>query len=124
MIKSKNIDDSMLISQLVVHGMQEKKGSDIVRLDLRNINSSVSDYFVICHAETSSQMRALADSVEAEVFKGAKQHPWRVEGYANGEWILIDYVDVVVHVFKTDKRQYYGIEDLWGDAKFENYKSA
>lgn len=124
MIKSKNIDDSMLISQLVVHGMQEKKGSDIVRLDLRNINSSVSDYFVICHAETSTQMRALADSVEAEVFKGVKQHPWRVEGYANGEWILIDYVDVVVHVFKTDKRQYYGIEDLWGDAKFENYKSA
>ncbi|HLT42329.1 MAG TPA: ribosome silencing factor [Sphingobacteriaceae bacterium] len=124
MIKSKNIDDSLLISQLVVHGMQEKKGNDIVRLDLRNINSSVSDYFVICHAETATQMRALADSVEAEVFKGTKQNPWRVEGYANGEWILLDYVDVVVHVFKTDKRQYYGIEDLWGDAKFENYKSA
>src|SRR5690554_5633461 len=124
MIKSKKNDDSMLISQLVVHGMQEKKGNDIVRLDLRNINSSVSDYFVICHAETSTQMRALADSVETEVFKGTKQHPWRVEGYANGEWILLDYVDVVVHVFKTDKREYYGIEDLWGDAKFENYKSA
>jgi ribosome-associated protein len=124
MIKSKKTDDSMLISQLVVHGMQEKKGNDIVRLDLRKINSSVSDYFVICHAESSTQMRALADSVEAEVFKGTKQHPWRVEGYVNGEWILLDYVDVVVHIFKTDKRQYYGIEDLWGDAKFENYKSA
>jgi ribosome-associated protein len=124
MIKSKKVDDSMLISELVVHGMQEKKGNNIVRLDLRNINSSVSDYFVICHAETSTQMRALADSVEAEVFKGTQQHPWRVEGYANGEWILLDFVDVVVHIFKTEKREYYGIEDLWGDAKFENYKSA
>ena len=124
MIKSKKIEDSVLISQLVVHGMQEKKGNEIVRLDLRNINSSVSDYFVICHAESSTQMRALADSVEAEVYKGSQQHPWRVEGYSNGEWILLDYIDVVVHIFKTDKREYYGIEDLWGDAKFENYKSA
>lgn len=114
----------MLISNLVVHGMQEKKGNDIARLDLRNINSSVSDYFVICHADSSNQMRALADSVEEEVFKGSKQRPWRVEGYSNGEWILLDYVDVVVHIFKSDKREYYGIEDLWGDAKTERYKSA
>lgn len=124
MVKNKKVDDSMLLSQFVVHGMQEKKGNDIVRLDLRNINSSVSDYFVICHAESATQMRAIADSIEAEVYKGVQQRPWRVEGYANGEWILLDYVDVVVHIFKTDKREYYGIEDLWGDAKFENYKSA
>lgn len=124
MIKSKKTDDSILISNLVVHGMQEKKGNDIARLDLRNINSSVSDYFVICHADSSTQMRALADSVEDEVFNGSKQRPWRIEGYGNGEWILLDYVDVVVHIFKTDKREYYGIEDLWGDAKTERYKSA
>lgn len=124
MIKSEKTADSIVLSKLVVHGMQEKKGNDIVRLDLRKINSAVSDYFVICHADSSAQMRALADSVEEEVFKAINQRPWRVEGYANGEWILLDYVDVVVHVFKTDKRQYYGIEDLWGDAKAENYKSA
>lgn len=124
MIKSEKTGDSILISNLVVHGMQEKKGNDIARLDLRNINSSVSDYFVICHADSSNQMRALADSVEEEVFKGSKQRPWRIEGYANGEWILLDYVDVVVHIFKSDKREYYGIEDLWGDAKTERYKSA
>lgn len=124
MIENKKIDDSMLISNLVVHGLQEKKGNDIARLDLRNINSSVSDYFVICHADSSTQMRALADSVVEEVLKGSNQRPWRVEGYTNGEWILLDYVDVVVHIFKTDKREYYGIEDLWGDAKTERYKSA
>lgn len=124
MIKSKKSDNPALLTQLVIHGMQEKKGNDIVRLDLRNINSSVSDYFVICHADSPTQMRAIADSIEVEVYKGLQQDPWRVEGYANGEWILLDYVDVVVHVFRTDKREYYGIEDLWGDAKFENYKSA
>lgn len=124
MIKNKKIEQSMLLSQLIIHGMQEKKGNDIVRLDLRNINSSVSDYFVICHAESSTQIRAIADSVEEEVFKGSQQRPWKVEGYTHGDWILLDYVDVVVHVFKTEKRQYYGIEDLWGDAEFESYKSA
>ncbi len=124
MIKSEKIADSIVVSKLVVHGMQEKKGNDIVLLDLRKINSAVCDYFVICHADSSPQMRALADSVEEEVFKATNQRPWRVEGYATGEWILLDYVDVVVHVFKTDKREYYGIEDLWGDAKAENYKSA
>lgn len=124
MIDSNKNEDSLLLSKLVVHGMQEKSGNDIVRLDLRNINTSVSDYFVICHADSSTQMRALADSVEEEVFKKTKQRPWRVEGYSNGEWILLDFVNVVVHVFKTDKREYFGIEDLWGDAKTERYESA
>ena len=124
MIDSNKNEDSLLLSKLAVHGMQEKNGNDIVRLDLRNINTSVSDYFVICHADSSTQMRALADSVEEEIFKTTKQRPWRVEGYSNGEWILLDFVNVVVHVFKTDKREYFGIEDLWGDAKTERYESA
>lgn len=124
MINKEKPSDSILISRLAVHGMQEKKGNEIVKLDLRNLSSAVSDYFIICHADSANQMRAIADSVEEEVYKGSKQRPWRTEGYSNGEWILIDYIDVVVHIFKTDKRQYYGIEDLWGDAEFENYKSA
>jgi ribosome-associated protein len=104
--------------------MQEKKGNEIVRLDLRNIHSSVADYFVVCHAESSTQLKAIAQSVEDEVFKALKIEPYRKEGYQQSDWIIIDYFDVVIHIFKTDKREYYGIEDLWGDAEMKSYKSA
>jgi len=103
---------------------RKKKGNDIIRLDLRNIYSSVTDYFVICHAESATQVKAIANSVEDEIFKAAQQEPWRKEGLEFGEWILLDYIDVVVHVFRTDKREFYGMEDLWGDAEIKLYKSA
>jgi ribosome-associated protein len=124
MVKNKIAQESTSISELVVHGIQEKKGNDIVRLDLRNIHSSVADYFVICHAESSTQIKAIAQSVEEEVFKALKLDPWRKEGMQNADWIVLDYVDVVVHIFKTDKREFYGIEDLWGDAEMQSFKSA
>lgn len=124
MVKSKNVRESTSISELIIHGIQEKKGNDIVRLDLRNIHSSVADYFVICHAESSTQLKAIAQSVEEEVFKALKTEPWRKEGLQQAEWIIIDYVDVVVHIFKTDKREFYGIEDLWGDAEMQSFQSA
>lgn len=124
MVKNKALNESTYISELAIHGIQEKKGNDIVRLDLRNIKSSVSDYFVICHADSSTQVRAIANSIEDEIFKATQQDPWRKEGLVHGEWILLDYIDVVVHVFKTDKREFYGVEDLWGDAEVKYYKSA
>ena len=124
MVKNKNVRESTSISELIIHGIQEKKGNDIVRLDLRNIHSSVADYFVICHAESSTQLKAIAQSVEEEVFKAIKTEPWRKEGLQQAEWIIIDYVDVVVHIFKTDKREFYGIEDLWGDAEMQSFQSA
>jgi ribosome-associated protein len=124
MVKNKVLSDSTLISELAIHGIQEKKGNDIVRLDLRNIFSSVSDYFVICHADSATQVKAIANSVEEEIFKATKQEAWRKEGLEFGEWILLDYIDVVVHIFRTDKREFYGVEDLWGDAEIKNYKSA
>ena len=124
MVINKDKLESTYISEIAINGIQEKKGNEIVRLDLRNIHSSVSDYFVICHAESTTQVRSIANSVEEEVFKALNQYPWRKEGYEHGEWILLDYIDVVVHIFKTDKREFYGIEDLWGDAEFKFYKSA
>jgi ribosome-associated protein len=121
MVKNKVAIQSTNISEAVI---QEKKGNEIVRLDLRNIHSSVADYFVVCHAESSTQVKAIANSVEEEVFKAYGQDPYRKEGLQNAEWILLDYVDVVVHIFKTDKREFYGIEDLWGDAEIKFYQSA
>ena len=124
MVKNKALKESAYISELAIYGIQEKKGNDIVRLDLRNIFSSVSDYFVICHADSTTQVKAIANSIEEEIFKATQQEPWRKEGLEYGEWILLDYIDVVVHVFRTDKREFYGVEDLWGDAEIKYYKSA
>ena len=124
MVKNKALKESAYISELAIFGIQEKKGNDIVRLDLRNIFSSVSDYFVICHADSSTQVKAIANSVEEEIFKATQQEPWRKEGLQNAEWILLDYIDVVIHIFRTDKREFYGVEDLWGDAEIKFYKRA
>jgi ribosome-associated protein len=124
MVKNKVLSESASLSELAIHGIQEKKGNDIIRLDLRNIFSSVSDYFVICHADSSTQVKAIANSVEDEIYKATQQEPWRKEGLEYGEWILLDYIDVVVHIFRTDKREFYGVEDLWGDAEIKFYKSA
>jgi ribosome-associated protein len=124
MVKNKVLNESTYISELAIFGIQEKKGNDIVRLDLRNIFSSVTDYFVICHADSTTQVKAIANSIEEEIFKAIQQEPWRKEGLEYGEWILLDYINVVVHIFRTDKREFYGVEDLWGDAEVKYYKSA
>lgn len=120
----KNSELSNKLADIVVLGMQEKKGNEIVKLDMRAINATVSDYFVICHADSNVQVNAIAQSVEDEIYKAFGEEPWHKEGQGNGEWILLDFVDVVVHIFKTDARSRYRIEDLWGDAKVESYQSA
>ena len=124
MVKKKTINLSTYLSEIAVHGIQEKKGNDIVRLDLRELNSSVSDYFIVCNADSSTQVKAIADSVEDEIYKQMNVNVWHKEGQENAEWIILDYFDIVVHIFKTDKREFFGIEDLWGDAETTTYKSA
>lgn len=124
MVKKKIVNLSTYLSEIAVHGIQEKKGNDIVRLDLRDLNSSVSDYFIICSANSATQVKAIADSVEEEIYKNTQTSPWRKEGQDSAEWIILDYFDIVVHIFKTEKRDFYGIEDLWGDAQATSYQSA
>ena len=109
--------NSEALSKLVVQGMQEKKASNITILDLSEVKNAVADYFVLCSANSDTQVDSVADSVEAFVYKASKESPWQKEGKNNKEWILIDFVDVVAHIFKTDKREHYKLEDLWGDAK-------
>jgi ribosome-associated protein len=124
MVNKKIGNISTYLSELAVLGIQEKKGNDIVRLDLRELNSAASDYFIICNADSATQVKAIADSVEDEIYKKTQSNPWKKEGQENAEWIILDYFDVVVHIFKTDKRNFYGIEDLWGDAQSTSYQSA
>ncbi|MFC3810726.1 ribosome silencing factor [Lacihabitans lacunae] len=120
MKKTKQISSEQLCD-LVINGMQEKKGFDIVRMDLRKIHNSITDFFVICSGSSDTQIDAIASSVDEEVFKGSNQDPWHKEGIQNKEWILLDYVDVVVHVFRKDRREFYDIESLWGDAEIAYY---
>ncbi|CAD5254478.1 MULTISPECIES: ribosome silencing factor [unclassified Imperialibacter] len=104
------------LNDLVVQGMAEKKAHDIVVLDLRNVKNAVADYFIICSGNSDTQIDAICDSVEEFVYKASKQSPWKKEGKQNKEWILLDYIDVVAHIFKKDKRDFYSLEELWGDA--------
>lgn len=110
---------SEVLSSWVVEGMLEKKGTDIVVVDLREVKHAVADYFVICSGNSDTQMDAISESVEAEIHKKSKQNPWKREGRENKEWILLDYIDVIAHIFNKEKRKFYGLEELWGDAKIK-----
>ena len=108
--------DSDTLAGLVVRGMQDKKASDIVVLNLKELKNAVADYFIICSANSDTQIEAVARSVEEEIEKVTGESPWQTEGRTNREWVLLDYVDVVVHVFLRDRRKFYALEELWGDA--------
>lgn len=111
------------LSRMVVKGMQEKKAEDIVVLDLRHVANSVADFFVVCSGSSDTQVKAITESIEEVVHKSDKQNPWHKEGNQNNEWVLLDYVDVVAHVFLGTRRAFYALEDLWGDAKITRIAS-
>ncbi|MEY4611516.1 MAG: hypothetical protein RL246_1835 [Bacteroidota bacterium] len=115
-----SVDASEEIVQWVVKGMQEKKAQEIVVMDLRGVTNAFTDFFVICSGTSDTQIEAIADSVDKEVWESGKIHVHAMEGKANREWILMDYYDVIVHVFLKEKRTFFKLEELWGDAVFTN----
>lgn len=115
-MSKKEIETDQLITQ-IIRGIEEVKGQDIEILDLRDIENTVCDYFIICNGTSNTQVNAIVGSVQKFVSKSLQEKPWHVEGSENSEWILMDYVDVVVHVFQKHIREFYDIEGLWGDAK-------
>ena len=124
MKQTKFKEDSDILAALIVKGMQEKKASDIVLINLKSLKNAVSDYFVICSANSDTQLDAIARSVEEEIIKAVGENPWQTEGRQNREWILLDYVSVVAHIFLKDKREFYALEELWGDAEIEHIPDA
>ncbi|MDB4347114.1 ribosome silencing factor [Bacteroidia bacterium] len=120
--KEKTLISKDLLVQNVVKGMQEKKAERIVVLNLENIDTAVADFFVICSATNDRQVDAIAKSIGDEVHKAIKEWPWHIEGKENKEWILLDYINVVAHVFNQDKREFYGLEELWGDAEITHFE--
>ena len=115
MIKDKVSTDQLIST--IIKGIEEVKGNDIDILDLRAIDNTVCDYFIICNGSSNTQVNAITNSIQKTVSKELQDKPWHVEGSDNAEWVLIDYVNVVVHVFQKQIREYYDIEGLWGDAK-------
>ncbi|MBU2938467.1 ribosome silencing factor [Lacinutrix sp. C3R15] len=101
----------------ILAGIEDVKGQNINILDLREIENTVCDYFIVCEGTSNTQVSAIVNSVQKKVSKDLKDKPWHIEGLDNAEWVLIDYVNVVVHVFQKHIREYYDIESLWGDAK-------
>ena len=124
MAKKRKGASSEKLSDVIVKGMLEKKAADIVVMDLRKIKNAVADFFVICSGNTDKQIDAISDSIDSEVFKALKENPWHTEGKNNKEWMLLDYINVVVHIFRHDKREFFALEKLWGDAKFTEVDEA
>ena len=109
---------------VIVKGMQEKKAENITVIDLREIDNAVCDFFVISNANSNTQVNAIVSSIQKKVSKNTKDKPWHIEGSENSEWVLMDYVHVVVHVFQKHIREYYDIENLWGDAKITEIETS
>ena len=106
----------------IIKAIQEKKGENIISLDLRKIPEAVADFFIICEAASTTQVKAIADSVEEEVKKSCDELPYKHEGRQNYQWVLIDYVNVVVHVMLPENRRFYKLEDMWSDAPQEKHE--
>ena len=124
MPKKRKISPAEKLARTIVLGMQEKKAQDIVILDMRQARNAVADYFVICSGSSDKQLAAISDSVVEEVEKHLGEKPWHREGRQNKEWMLMDYINVVAHILRKDKREHYALEKLWGDADIERIENA
>ncbi len=110
-----------LLLNNIVEGIMEKKGHEIIDLDLRKVQNAICDHFIICHGDSNTQVNAIADSIEDRVQKNLNQRASHKEGLENAIWVLLDYYDIVVHVFQKEYRDYYRLEELWGDALIKKY---
>lgn len=117
MAKIINEIDSQVLCEVIVEGMKNNKAEDIVVIDLREVEHAVTDFFVICSGDSPTQIEGISNSVIRLTRKELKEKPWHKEGKNNAQWILLDYVNVVVHIFYKELREYYELEDLWADGK-------
>ena len=118
----KRQDGTELLLEAILNGIFEKKGQDVLKIDLRNLGNRITDFFIICHGSSVNQVDSLCDSVEDTVRKEAGENPLHVEGLENCFWVLLDYGNVVVHIFLEEYRHFYSLESLWADASMEAIK--
>lgn len=111
--------EQISLKDLIVESIKDRKGKEIVVLDLRKLEQSISDYFIICHGDSNTQVDAISENIDRQTRSELQEHPIHKEGTDNLQWVLLDYGDVVVHVFQDEYRRFYNLEDLWADAKKE-----
>jgi len=116
------IDATNILLENIINAIQDVKGQEIISLDLRKLDTAISKYFVICTGNSNTQVKAIEGSIKKSISKNLEEKPFNVEGSNVGEWILMDYSDIIVHIFQEKTRNFYNIEDFWGDAKFITYK--
>lgn len=118
-----NHTEKNILLEHIVEGIKEKRGKDILSIDLRGLENSFCRYFIICHGDSNTQVNAIANWVEHTIEEKLNEKVWHKEGFENASWILLDYVDIIVHVFQKESRDFYNLEGLWADgnlSKFEN----
>ena len=121
-MKKNNLDSSDILANVIIGGMLNNKSENIVSLDLKKIESAVCDYFIICHRNSNTHITAIANNIIKETSKELNDKPLSKEGINNGTWILLDYGNVVAHIFQKEIRDYYNLEELWGDAQIKKYR--
>ena len=109
------------LAKSIIEAIDDKKGKDIVTLDLRGFDGAICDMFVVCNADSTTQVGAICDGVEEKVHKDCEEWPVRIQGKENALWIVMDYGNIMVHIFQTEMRDYYRLEDLWADANLTHY---
>ncbi|MHC1702834.1 MAG: ribosome silencing factor [Tenuifilaceae bacterium] len=119
--KKRDASKTESLVQCVIDAILEKKAKDVTSLEIGKLPNAVSDYFIICHADSTTQVNAIADNIELRVRKDLDSKVWRTAGYDNSVWIVLDFIDVVVHVFQTEMRSFYKLEELWADAEVKFY---
>ena len=110
---------SDVLVKAIIDSIKQHKGKEVVSLDLRKIETAVCDFFIICHGTSNTHIASIAENVRKEISKQMKEKPWHTEGEANKEWVLMDYFNVVVHIFNKEKRDFYKLENLWADAQIK-----
>jgi ribosome-associated protein len=120
--KAVKLTTNSRLYKTIIKAIQAKKGENIVSLDLRKIPEAVADFFIVCQASSSTQVKAISDYVEEQVKKECGENPYKQEGYQALQWVLIDYVNIVVHIMQPDTRKFYKLEDMWSDAVIKGHE--
>ena len=110
---------SDVLVKIIIESIKQHKGKEVVSLDLREIETAVCDFFIICHGTSNTHIASITENVRKDISKQMREKPWHTEGEANKEWILMDYFNVVVHIFNKEKRDFYKLENLWADANIK-----
>ena len=114
--RSARLTRNSKLFKTIINAIRNKKGENIVSLDLRKVQEAVADFFIVCEASSNVQVKAIADAIEEEVKQKCEELPYRHEGYQALQWVLIDYVNIVVHIFQQENRKFYKLEEMWNDA--------